>query len=252
MLIAVVLIVCISSTSATTTSGQTMNMAGSETQFKLNIAYAYVGQGPPNASYTASNGIIMSPVTDYPSAVIFNTTRLPGTQIAACDAEIEIYKVQIATDTGLVENHCYFIGTNYNPVFSSAELSSICDHVKDLAVLSGSMDIRGNFEFNWTQNTSILSHSVGSIGCFANYSPNISDSSNGLWHAGTPNAIYVTVQRIGYITISTGSVSIYKDSSNSSVTAVEQLSNYGNGFLYNNLVPAAQMSSQTDLFHPSP
>jgi hypothetical protein len=249
-LIAVSLIVCIAITSATTPSGQTVNLAGSETQFKLNIAYAFVGQGPSNASYTAANGALMVPVTDYPSAVVFNTTRLPGTQIAACDAEIEVYKVQIAADTGIVENHCYFVGTNYNQAISHSELSSLFDHVRDLGVLSGSMDIRGSFQLNWTQNTSLLSHSVGSIGCYSNYTNNIASGANGLWRAGVPNAISVTVQRIGYITISNGSVSLFEDTSNTNATAIQQLSNYGNGFLYNDLVPATKMP-QLDLFHPN-
>jgi hypothetical protein len=250
MLISVALVVCIASTTATTPSGQTMKDAGSETQFKLNIDYAYVGQGPPNASYVAANGARMAPITDYPSAIVINTTRLPGNQIAACDAVMEVYKVQITTDTGIVENHCYNIGTNYNPSLLSADLSALFDHVADLGALSGSAEIRGNFQLNWTQNTSMLSHSVGSVGCYSNISRTTDsvDSSNGLWRAGVPNAISVTVQRIGYITVSDGSVSVYKDSSDN-ITTMKQLSDYENGFLYNSLVSAEKIS-QTDLFHP--
>ncbi|MCW4019001.1 MAG: hypothetical protein NWF00_10055 [Candidatus Bathyarchaeota archaeon] len=195
----------------------------------------------------------MTPITEYPSAIVINTTRLPGNQIAACDAVMEVYKIQITTDTGLVENHCYNIGTNYNPALSNAELSQLFDHVTDLGALSGSLGIRGNFQLNWTQNTSMLSHSVGSIGCYSNISGNNADSADnakGLWRAGTPNAISVTVQRIGYITISDGSVSIYKDSSDNDITTTKQLSNYGNGFLYNNLVSEAKLQ-QTNLFRPS-
>ena len=253
MLIAIVLVICIASTSASTPSGLTMKVAAAETQFKLNIDYAYVGQGSPNASYKAANGALMAPVTDYPSAIILNVTRLPGNQIAACDAIMEVYKLQITTDTGAVENHCYNIGTNYNASISTEDLSKLFDHVADLSSLSGSMDTRGNFGLNWAQNTSKLSHSVGSIGCYSNLTnciANTDDKADGLWCAGVPKAISVTVQRIGYITISDGSVSVYKDSSPNDITNTKQLSMYGNGFLYNNLISAAKLQ-QTDLFHPS-
>ena len=253
LLFIVSLIVCIASTSAKTPSDQRMNAAGPETQFKLNIAYAYVVQDSNNASYKAANEAQMAPVTDYPSAVVLNTTRLPGNQIAACDAIMEVYKVQLTADTGVVENHCYNIGTNYDPSFSNADLHKLFDHVSDLSALCDSADVRGNFGLNWTQNTSRLSHSVGSIGCYSNLTRDTADSvngANGLWFAGKPNTISVTVQRIGYITISDGSVSVYKDSSSNDVATTKQLSNYGSGFLYNNLMPASKLQ-QTDLFHHS-
>jgi hypothetical protein len=248
----IALFVCFSSASANSSSVQTVNTAGSETQFNLNIAYAYAGQGPSNTSFAASDGALMSPVTEYPSAVVFNITRLPGIQIASCDGEIEVYKVKIATDTKLAEYHCYLIGTNYSRSFSTSDLSALSAHISDLSDLCGSPYIRGNFELNWTQNTSVLSHSIGSTGCYG-YSDNSSSSAAdlGLWSAGTPHAISVTVQRIGYITISNGSVSVYKEASNTSATASKQLSNYGNAFLYNNLVPANELP-QTDLFNPIP
>jgi hypothetical protein len=252
LLIAVAIILCIASTVTTTIAGQTMGVAGYETPFRLSIAYAYVGQGPTNASYTAADGSLMTPITNYPSAIVLNTTRLPDNQIVCCDAIMEVHKIQINTDTGAVENHCYNIGTNFNQSISSTDVSKLYDHIPDLATLSGSAEVIGNFQLNWTQNTSLLSHSVGSIGGFSNIAGSNAysiDSANGLWRVGAPNVISVTVQRIGYITISNGSISVYKDSSPNDITTTKQLSNYGNGFLYNNLVSAAELQ-QTNLFHP--
>ena len=116
--------------------------------------------------YTDSNGNLMSLESQYPSAVVFNITRIPGIQIAACDAVIEVYGVQIVANTGEAENHGYFIGTNYNSSFSGSELSALEVPVTNLADPNVYNEVRGNFCFNWTENTSIFSHSVGSVGCY--------------------------------------------------------------------------------------
>ncbi len=226
--------------SATSPSSQTMNVAGSEAQFKLSIAYAYVGKGP-NASYTAANGVLMSPSSLYPSAVVFNITRVPENQIAACDAEIEVYGVHISTDNGVLENHAYFVGTNDNPSLSSSDLSTIVEHANDMIDQRVFSDARGNFNFNWTENTSITSHAVGSIGSYWSM-----PSSAGLWSAGKPNAISVSVNRIGYVTITNGSISVYEDVDNKAAIAQIQLDNYEDGFLHNT-VPADKLS-QTNPF----
>lgn len=242
--IATSLIVLISSALATP-SLQTINVTGLKTQFDLNIAYSYVGPGPRNASYTADNGAIMWPTSLDPSLIVFNITRMPGTQFPSCDAVIEFYEIQITTDTGLTEKACYFIGTNYKSSFSATELSALFAKVNDLASPRQYYVVVGDFPINMTDNTSIVSTPVGSYGCYST-----GYSTPGLWTAGKPNAISVSVQRIGYITISDGSVSIYKDASTSNVKAMAQLSNYKDGFLHNRLVPATKLP-QIDLFHPT-
>lgn len=246
MLIATGLIASIS-LSLAASSVQAANVAGLETQFELNVAYAYVGEGPANDSYVAANEALMSPKSRYPSAVEFNVTRIPGTQIESCDAVIDFYSVQIATDTGVLEKNCYFIGTNYDPSFSKAQLTTLFEHVNDVVSPKDlTTPIRGNFEFNMTENTSILSTAVGSSGVYTTGS-----SSLGLWRTGEPNVVSVTVQRIGYLTIDNDSVSLYKDPSSRAPTATAQLSSHEDGFLHNTLVPANKLS-QTDLFHPKP
>jgi hypothetical protein len=226
-------------------SAQTTNLAVSETQFKIEIPYAYAGHFTTNGSYTDSNGNLMCLESQYPTAVVLNITRLPGTQIAACDAEIEVYGVQIVANTGETENHGYFVGTNYNSSFSGYELSALEVPITSLADPNVYNEIRGNFCFNWTDSTSILSHSIGSVGCYAN-----GPTSAGLWSSGKPNAVSVTIHRIGYITMKDGLVSVYKDASISNIAASAQLSSYGDGLICNTLVNLAN-SPMTDLFHPT-
>jgi hypothetical protein len=212
-------------------------------QFSLSIAYAYVGEFPTNSSYIDYDGANMSIVSNYVSSVILNSTRLPGVQFASCDGEIEIYKIQVTTDTNLTENLGYYIGTNYNPSFSSQELVTLFKQTQNLSGVNYIVTM-GGFQFNMTDNESLLSTPIGSYGAYSS-----GRSGEGLWSAGKPNAISVTAQRIGYLTISNGSVTLHKDALNEAPTVTVNLSNYGNGFLYNNLVPESKLQT-IDLFHP--
>lgn len=223
-------------------------VAASGTQFNLDIGYAYVGPAPANTAYFDNKfNDTMYLASQYPSLVRLNITRVPGDQIASCDAEVEVYGVKIAANTGATEYYAYGVGTNYNSSFSSSDKSTLCLNVNDLVNCNLYSSISGSFDFNWTANTSILSLTIGSIGWYTN-NPN---SGAGLSSAGIPKAISVTVYRIGYVTMSNGSVSIYKDSATNNVKASVQLDNYGDGFLHNKLVPAEKLP-QTDLFEPIP
>lgn len=187
----------------------------------------------------------MSIVSQYPSSVQFNITRLPGNQFSSCDAALELYSVQIKTDHGIKENSPYFIGTNYNPSLSDSDLSTLLNHADDIVNPKDfSTALSGNFKFNMTEDSSIISVPIGSVGCFSTNSP-----QPGLGTAGNPHAISITVQRIGYITINNGSVSLYGDQPDKDAATSAQLRSYGNGFLHNNVVPDDELP-QTDLFHP--
>ena len=246
LILALAMLIITVSLESATTSAKTIHTAGSETQFKLDLAYAYVGPAPLNSSYTASNGAKMSIVSQYPSTVQINITRLPGDQISSSDAVIELYNVQIKTDHGLKENLPYFIGTNYNESFADSDLSTMFANVNDLINPEDfSTSLRGDFQFNMTDNSSMISVPIGSVGRFSTNAPEL-----GLWTTGNPHAIHITVQRIGYITNNNGSVSLYEDQPGKDATATAQLSNHNNGFLHNNLVPANKLP-QTDLFHPN-
>jgi hypothetical protein len=258
ILIAILLIVSLASAAVKSSASSTgytpggtdmypapVYVAASATQFNPDIAYAYVGPAPANSSYFDQGfNATMYLASQFPSIVCLNITRIPGIQIASCDAEIEVYGVKIVTNTGLTENYAYGVGTNYNASFSHSQKNALVPYVNDLVDHNLYRAITGSFEFNWTTDASILSHTIGSIGWYTT-NPN---AGTGLASAGIPQSITVTVYRIGYVTVSNGSVSIYKDSNVKSIISV-QLSKYEDGFLYNKLVPTAQLP-QTDLFHP--
>lgn len=209
----------------------------------MSIAYAYVGEMLNHTSYIGDNGINMSLVSKYASSVILNSTRLPGVQFTSCDGEIEVYKIQVTANTNLSESAFYWIGTNYDPSFPRQELVTLGKQVINLTGVGGIVTI-GDFRFNMTDNESVLSTTIGSYGAYSS-----GRSGEGLWSAGKPNTISVTVQRIGYVTINNGSVILHRDTLNQVAAVTANLSNYGNGFLYNDLAPVSKLQT-IDLFHP--
>ncbi|MCW4018719.1 MAG: hypothetical protein NWF00_08620 [Candidatus Bathyarchaeota archaeon] len=242
LLLSALVVVSLSLSAVASSSVPTTQLPESKPHFNLDVAYSFVGKGP-NATCTGINGSLLSPKSLYPSAVYFNVTRSPNSDNVSCDALIEIYQVKIASDRGTAENFAYFDGTNYEPSFSQAELTTLTDHIYDLVDLSTVDGVSGNFCFNWTLNESVLSQKVGSVGVYNNYNNGV-----GLWSAGQPNTISVTVHRLGYITMTDGVISVIPDDTIASLTQV-QLQNYGASFLTNKIVPADQLS-QINLFNP--
>jgi hypothetical protein len=100
-------------------------------------------------------------------------------------------------------------------------------------------------EFAFWVGTSIISKPIGSVNCYSIYR-----SGHGLWSGGKPSALSVSVQRIGYITITNGAVTYYKDSAQTSLPMTTQLGNHQDGFLYNDLVPPNHLTS-VNLFNPN-
>jgi hypothetical protein len=226
-----------------------IGIASSNTQFQVQVAYAYVGPAPSNVSsyFDEARNTTMQLVSQYPSVVRLQIKNIPSPQIVGCDAIVEVYGIKINTDLGPSEYHAYFMGTNYNPSFSNDSQSKLIQYVPKLVNEDTYSTIVGNFRSNWTSSAPLLTNTIGSITSYTSFS-----SALGLYAAGKPNAISVTVYRIGYITIANNSVSAFEDSSNSGVMQdMVQLSSYGNGSLYNSLVPTNQLP-QTNLFHPNP
>jgi len=205
--------------------------ASSASQFKVNVAYAYYGDIPGN---------------DTASVVFLNFTRLPGAQIKDCDAIVELYGVKITKDVGQTEYYAYFIGTNYTDVATFSHEENSVSNVNDLVNLNLYSALDGMFSANWTAGTSVLSQHIGSIGFYSGSTP--PTGALGVWSGGKPKSVTVTVYRIGYMTMTNSSFTLYNDTA-APVVATASLSKYGNGFLYNQMVPASQLP-KTNLFYP--
>ena len=212
-------------------------------QFNLQTAYAYVGKGPENDTTNNQAGNLLMPVSEYPSTIIFNITK-PVIQDANCDAVLEVYKVRIATDKGLAENFIYFVGTNSNPAFSEEQLDTLTAGIYNLFDINTIDAVRGNFQFNWTGAESVLSAQVGSYGIYTDYIHGL-----GLWTEGQPNAISVSIHRLGNVETSNGAISVQPDATGIERQSVTQLAACNNAFLTNTIVPNDKLS-QVNAFEP--
>lgn len=166
--------------------GPLVKETGTEKQFDLDMIYAFIGHAPAALSSYIDNksNAYMHLVSEYPSTIRFNVTRLPGNQISSCDAVVEVYGVIISTDKGPKEYHAYFIGTNYNATFSQIDKSKLLsvNYIVDHNLYS---EITGGFVLNWADDTSVISNTVGSVGAYTNAPSNWT----GLWCAGKPNTL---------------------------------------------------------------
>jgi hypothetical protein len=241
LLIATLLIGLFSLTSSVS-SVQPMQSLKAEPLFNVDVVYAFVGKGPYEAPHSHFDEVLHYPKSQYPSAVYLNVTRASTAEIESCDAVIEVYLIQIISDKGPIEKYAWFEGTNYNPSFSDSELTSLTSSIYDLVDLSTINGVRGHFRFNWTDNKSILGGKVGSFGSYSS-----SPSGLGLWSAGKPNIISVTVHRIGRVTLNDDSISVRADTTSAKATV--QLEKYKEGFLSNKIVTVDKLP-QIDLFQP--
>jgi hypothetical protein len=218
--------------------------------FQVKVAYAYAGPLPPdNASYfdPKTNETMVS-ASEYPSSVFLDFTPVPS-MTSSCDAVIAAYGVKIIADTGQTEYFGWTAGTANYSAFTQDDFTTLTRYRGDL-IYHSTYNFRGGiWYYNWAADQPALSKTIGSAGSYTINSTQLSLSD--LSGAGTPNAISVEVYRIGYVTMTNGSVSIHEDTvADNKPVAYVQLSKYEDGFLYNDLIPADQLP-QIDLFHPT-
>jgi hypothetical protein len=242
LILAAAVIASISISSVYSLQSETPNLKPQ--QFNLETAYAYVGQGPSNDTFTDSTGALLSPISRYPSAVYLNVTR-PTVEDGQCDAVLEVFMVNISPDKNLTETFIYFAGTNYTSSFSQEKLYILTEHIFELFDVNAVVAVRGNFRNNWTNNESVLSPAIGSYGIYTNFF-----TGDGLWSKGKPDAISVSYYRIGYVSMINGAVLVQPDIESVNYKSQVQLQENNGGFLKNNIIPTDQLP-QTDMFKPS-
>ena len=209
-------------------------LAEFEPQLKMEVAYAYVGEVPSVESYSHFGWDETYPVSQYPTVVYLNVTSVSTAEINSCDALIEVYLIQIFSDTGQAESHIYFQGRSCKPPFSGERLNALTNRVYDLFDRREVDGVSGNFYFNVTDNEAVFGGNVGSVGSYASCTPGL-----GLWSNGQPNKISVMVRRIGYITSNGNSISVCADVASAEVE--HEFQKFGDGFLYNKVVPTEEL-----------
>jgi hypothetical protein len=226
--------------------------AGPESYFEVEIAYAYAGslQSDKTSYVDPITNETMVHASKYPSAVFLDFTAIPA-MTSSCDAVIAAYGVKIIADTGPTEYYGWSAGTADYNVFTQDDFATLTSYRGELIYNSIYRSRGGTFSYNWTADRTFLSHTIGSVGMYRTNSTFAQQNRFDLSSAGTPNSISVEVYRVGYITMTNGSVTIHKDTvTDNKPIASAQLSTYEGGFIYNNIVPTEQLP-QIDLFHPT-
>jgi len=215
-------------------------------QFDVQVSYAYAG--PRKDHFTCQNPMqdkipitTLNAVSLYPVMVYLNFTHVSNAEVESCDARMDVYLIELTADTGATEKYTYAEGTNYDPAFSDLDtLSSYISAFDEIYTTNG---FSGGFTFNWTIGTSSLGGRVGSYGSYQS-----DDSGLGLWSAGEPNTINISIRRVGTISMNGKAAFTTNDVSSEKMLQV-QLEKFGNGLIYNKIV-SQQKLSQIDLFYP--
>ncbi len=229
------------SSTKTDTSQSGIETARLRPQFDVDVIYAYTGENTYSAGELDStfNGFEMHPASLYPAIIFLNFTHVSNAKTEACDAELEIYVIEISSDTGQKQSYTCFFGTNYDPAFSGA-LDIAISQIDSFAGSHSTNGLTGIFTSDMGTNQSLW-FKVGSLD-----STTSRPSGLGLWSAGEPHAITISVRRIGWIAIDGEAISTsyaaVSDSTQLDLTRTVE------GFIFNKL-PREKMISE-DPFHP--
>jgi len=205
--------------------------------FRTDLVYAYVG--PLNYNSTHSHfGMEMHPVNAYPVYILLNFTYLGNPENEPYDMKLEGYLVELKTDTGTTASYIEYYGTNLNPSCDGAPMippDSPSDPVQTVG-----------FGFNLVINSSFWGLRITDSASFIS-----GNSSLGLWSNGVPNAIDITLRRIGWLTVQSDSTSSVPNPTSDVILLNVKLEKFGDGFLYNKLVPQDQLARMNPFSPPT-
>jgi hypothetical protein len=223
----------------------------SSPMFNVKVSYAFVGlrtQHLTLPNHMQSQILIdtLNAASLYPSLICLDVVKTSNSPIEPCNAQIEVYQIQVTTDTGVKESYIYTIGTNVNPAFSNAsQLTTLRPYIADLFNSQGIDNAKGYFFINSTIGQSISGTRSGSLGKYQS-----NPSTLGFWTAGQPNAVEISIQRSGYILLKDDSISVVNSDAHVVTTTQVQLEKSGNGFLFNTAIPQERLQMISNPFNP--
>lgn len=188
--------------------------------FAADLVYAYVGK--VNVTEHSHFGMDVHNANLYPALVYMNYTYLGIPDDEACDAKFEGYIVELVSDTGTTAEYTAYHGVGFNE--SSYALPAMPE----------ATDIEIGF------SSAIGESSLGRVTDSGSFTSG--DSSLGLWTNGSPGSITLTLRRIGWWTVREGSIMSTDNPDVNEVLLQVQLEVFGDGFLYNKMVPQNELT----------
>jgi hypothetical protein len=203
---------------------------GPKPQFSVEVPYAYICRGTSLIPSDPKNPSELTEIQTVSYDIVLNYTLIEDAETAHCDARIEYYLIEIYSDKGYIGNLTENEGVSYNSSFTLPNFFFSRDSWFDANSSGGG----GGFYFNWTtgESQTIMTggHGTDWVSTF-----------------GEPETITISVRRLGWITFNGNST--VATLANGEEIARIQLEKYGDGFLYNNLLPEDQLS-QINLLNP--
>ncbi len=176
----------------------------------------------------------------------------------SADARIEYYNIDVTSDKGLVESICWFVGTvlndNESSSFSFQEFIQKIHFARNNLFGNDTFGIPspngyardrngGMLRNNWEAGLSLLWR-VGNAGSGTTGHSGTSDLVSAIREAET---LSISISKVGWVTISNNSTAVTLV--DNEVVEEIQLQKYGDGFIYNTIVPEEQLAT-IDLMNP--
>ena len=196
--------------------------------FDVNVVYAYMER--KNITVSESDFLSASfandtiEITTINRVMCINFTRL-SEEVVPCDARIEVYLIKVYSDEGFIGNLQRYEGIIYNKDLTGVHLET------DLMKFFGGRPLSGGGSITnkWDIGQSLIGSSSGGGNTWV---PTFGD----------PETIYISVNRLGWVTIN-GNSNETIILSEPEVVAEAQLEKYRDGFLYNTIIPEDKLAN---------
>jgi len=192
---------------------------GPEPLFGVDVNYAYAESR--NTADISEDGPVFH--------VVLNFTLI--SEVDFCDAIYEVHQIEVYSDEGSIGNVTQAQGIMFN--HSTSTLRQGMGLNFDEFAEYG--EVSSGASGSWPVNMSALLFFVGEkTSCVPDF--------------GEPETVFVRVSRLGLVTLKDGSSEVVV-LSEPEVVAEAQLEKFGDGFLYNTIIPEDDLS-EIDLFSP--
>jgi hypothetical protein len=192
---------------------------GPEPLFGVDVSYGYVEI--QNSADVVEDGRVFQ--------VVLNFTLI--SEVDVCDAIYEVHQIEVYSDKGSIGNVTKAQGIMFNHSTSTLKQGMSLN----FDAFSEYGEVSSGASGGWPVNMSALLFFVG-------------EKTNCVPVFGEPETVFVRVSRLGLVTLKDGSSEVAV-LSEPEVVAEAQLKKFGDGFLYNSIIPEDQLA-EIDLFDP--
>jgi hypothetical protein len=237
----------------------------SEPWFSINVPYAYVMTSNESLIYTDPEMVNVFNETEMVGEqhlIALNQTLTVDTTNDPADARIEYYQINVSSDKGPIETLYWCVGTKINSLFNTENFHFMRDEWFDTnwfaTDLTNEEDSKGTgvtvsigaggggggfMRPNWTAGLSIIWPDWGS----RSGTMGSSSASRLVSAIREADTLFISIHRLGWVNFTGNSTEVTL--ANNELVNQIQLEKFGDGFLYNNLVPEDELST-IDLLRP--